>query len=341
MKEKRVSQERVNGLTKSRRWSSTSASVGPGGTGYGTDQIARSATTPTYQTTAKLALDFDQLLTRTLSLLTSLLPSPEAPGCALHDLLPHPSILPLLALSQLPILLGTLLRNDNLGDWLERSNVYRAMLDLLRKMAETELGMGVLVRTLPERKAKSRDVSLGQWMWEDKSIKWEEGQATGGKPLVVHFRKLTRQCETFLKGIERMAADKHTDADLTAAKQLCVTILAASEDVEHGMDVLRRVFHQVSSPTAENTHGSSSKGKGKDPATIAAAYTESHNRHSFAHVNMHPYNSYHFAGAVQSSQGGTRRPADRLRMVKELGVMSTSLPEGIWVRVDEVRFDVL
>jgi baculoviral IAP repeat-containing protein 6 len=53
------------------------------------------------------------------------------------------------------------------------------------------------------------------------------------------------------------------------------------------------------------------------------------------------YKTYNFATLLQQTQNSTRIPRNRIHFAKELAVMATSLPPGIWVRVDEVRNDAM
>ena len=80
-----------------------------------------------------------------------LLPSPYSDSDKVYDVLPHQSIGSLLSLSQLPELLGTLLRNDSVTDWIARIDLYQSMLGLLRRMADCELTMQVCTRVREKR----------------------------------------------------------------------------------------------------------------------------------------------------------------------------------------------
>ena len=53
------------------------------------------------------------------------------------------------------------------------------------------------------------------------------------------------------------------------------------------------------------------------------------------------YPGYTYAQELRKTADATRNPKDRLHLVKELAVMATSLPPGVWVRVDEVRNDAM
>ncbi len=155
------------------------SSVGPGGTGYGTGRGSAYGGGFTYATAYAnldnpyrnrgrgrgrargrgkgassllvddasqrdpLAAHFDEIIVRALHTITSYLPSPYSENAQIYDMLPHPATGTLLLLSQLPDLLGSLLRNDSVMDWIVRIDVYSAMLALLRRMADCELTLEV------------------------------------------------------------------------------------------------------------------------------------------------------------------------------------------------------
>ncbi|KAK7063792.1 hypothetical protein R3P38DRAFT_3164771 [Favolaschia claudopus] len=200
------------------------ASVGPGGTGYGTDGRGdyasnsrsrgkgkgkgRGGNPAKVSQTAEMASHWDDIIVRVLNTLTSLLPSPYADSAQVYDMLPHPSIGHLLALSQLSELLASLLRNDSVSDWITRSEVYYAMIGLLRRMADCELTVEVLITS---RFSIDKSSGLEEWMWEDGEIAWQkdkQGRIERGPALYDHFKKLTRQCEAFLAGAQHMMSEK-------------------------------------------------------------------------------------------------------------------------------------
>ena len=53
------------------------------------------------------------------------------------------------------------------------------------------------------------------------------------------------------------------------------------------------------------------------------------------------YADYNFTTTLEQTQDRTRNAKDRLHLIKELAVMATSLPPGVWVRVDEIRNDAM
>jgi hypothetical protein len=348
IREKRVTEDRIINRAAKAKAKAWNKSVGPGGTGYTQGGFFRRAASISVSTAqVKHAMQFDQFLTRALAVVALILPSASDSGSLnmSWDQSSHPSILPLFTLSQLPTLLGVLLRNDSLGNWLERSDVYHAVLGLLRRLADTEVGMIVLTCTFSDRKGESRDVSLAQWMWDDTPIEWDGGGGTRGKPLSEYLRTVTKQCDAFSKGAERMVGDDiggrrrmpgDVGTNLMAARKLCHDITTTSADVERGMERFRQAL-----ATSLIDKGKSGDGKPEASAYAPGAYEAAHSRLSFAYVSLEPYVSHHYHLKLAATQNSTRRPADRFHLMKELGVMSTSLPEGIWVRVDEVRFDVL
>lgn len=134
---------------------SKAASVGPGGTGYGTGSYTTSlyrgrgapARAPDASAasslSATLASRSDEDIVKALSTITMLLPAPYDDAAQIYDILPHASVTSLLQLSQLSALLARLLRNDSVSDWISRDTVYHAMLALLRRMADCELTLDV------------------------------------------------------------------------------------------------------------------------------------------------------------------------------------------------------
>lgn len=179
--ERATANERAREAAAKLRKTAPGSSVGPGGTGYGTgrggasygggfihvmaysniDHIGYAPyrargrgrgrrgkaafILPADDTPQRdpLAAHFDEIIVRALHTITSYLPSPYSENAQIYDMLPHPATGTLLLLSQLPDLLGSLLRNDSVMDWIVRIDVYSAMLALLRRMADCELTLEV------------------------------------------------------------------------------------------------------------------------------------------------------------------------------------------------------
>lgn len=353
--------------TRSKDKASTDGSVGPGGTGYGTgvrtDRIGLNAS----QTAAPAELSevqqaatrWDENTVRALRILTSLLPSPYADDARDYDLVPHTTIGPLLGLSKLPELLAGLLRNDSVTDWIARSDIYHAMLSLLRRLADCELTVQVLIQP---RWEAVKTPGLENWMWKDGEITWEKGHLGGigrAPPLYDYFRRLTRQCEAFLAGASQLVGSAEGTGDmeetLIQATSLCGDIIAAKGDMERIMCILG-YSPQLEAPRSSSQELiSSEKNKrtteGKKKPDIDQIYSSSCEKLSFGYITLTvpgdqkgkglDYSHYNYNQKLNQTQAATRPQKYRFHLAQELAIMATSLPPGIWVRADEVRNDAM
>lgn len=214
-------------------------------------------------------------------------------------------------------------------------------------------------------------------MWNDGNITWVRDSDTNAPvsapPLYAHFKKLTKQCETFLAGASSMLEDGADEdggeAAETAVKatSLCGDIMAARDDIERAMTVMGKdpaaILHGPDLPSSANPSGSGSgegsssvchgngKGKARDPAIdLERVYGRECERLAFQYATLSQpakngsgldYPGFNYAAELKRTANATRKPKDRLHLVKELAVMATSLPPGVWVRVDEVRNDAM
>ncbi|KAF7307392.1 UBIQUITIN-CONJUGAT-2 domain-containing protein [Mycena indigotica] len=330
-----------------------SRTVGPGGTGYGTggqtgyspgnskNKAAAAAAAASRQN--QLSDHWDELIVRAFQTLTQLLPSPYADDAQEYDLLPHSSIGDLISLSQIPELLAVLLRNDSVTDWTARSQVYYAMIALLRRMSDCELTVEVIIN---RRFCMEKAPGLEDWMWGDDTsteLVWardKDGQLERAPPLYDYFKKVAKQCEAFLAGARTImdSDEEHDDTETVQAISLCGDLLAAGNDMERAMSILGR-----ESNTASTIQSSPSKVKGKtrDPAVeLERNYSKSCEGLAFSHVEM-DMRKYNYHDLLKQTEISTRAPKHRLHLLKELATMATSLPPGIFVRVDEVRNDAI
>lgn len=336
------------------------------------------------------AAHLDLLLVRALKTMAYYLPHPSSPSAATYDLIPHPSILPLLSLSQLPELLASLLRNDSVTEWVARSEVYYAMLELLRRLADCEVTFPLLIDRQWEKKDSP---GIEAWMWGELDVVWEttmtnkETFYSRSLPLYSHFKKLTKQCEAFMAGASKLmeggADGAEPDEEMEKTVSLCGDIIATKDSIERAMKVIGKsvdsfeVEDEV--PAAASSEDvvivededearrksgpmtrSRTKGKGKAPpppeeselkpiAVDERLYTRECERLAFQHISLGEedkgggfvYRTFNYANKLKETEGKTRIPKDRLHLVKELAVMATSLPPGVWVRVDEVRNDAM
>ena len=274
--------------------------------------------------------------------LTVYLPNPYADSPTPYDFVPHPSIEALLQLSYLPETLGALLRNDSVADWIARSETYQTMLRLLRRLADCELTIKLLVsRGWPKTKSCGIDSFIrggGEVIWE----RDEDGDIVRAAPLYNHLEKLTKQCEAYLTGMSSIA----DDIGETGIKEmsLCGDVIAAKEDLDRCLAVMGTISESGENKADEQAGKAPSNGEKLDKA-----YEHACGELAFKHVTLSEdgptgglvYRSFHYRGMVEASSNDTRVPKDRLHILKELAVMGTGLPPGIWVRVDEVRNDVM
>ncbi|KAJ7269247.1 hypothetical protein B0H12DRAFT_1200493 [Mycena haematopus] len=323
-------------LALSQQMPKSNSGYGRGGAGGRGKGKGRGGKGKSAARTIELTSHWDEIVVRALNTLTSILPSPYADSAQVYDLLPHPCIGYLLSLSQLPELLASLLRNDSVTDWITRSEVYYAMIALLRRMADCELTVEVLIA---HRFCMDNSSGLEDWMWEDGEITWEKdkrGRIERGPPLYAAFKKLTKQCEAFLAGAQHiMEEDEDGGEDETIkAVSLCGDIIAARDDMERAMSVLGR-------ESGEEHSTAKGKGKHRDTAIeMEKAYSQACENLSFKHVEL-DYSQYNYFQELKATESATRTPKNRLHLIKELATMATSLPPGIWMRVDEVRNDAI
>ncbi|THH23238.1 hypothetical protein EUX98_g7941 [Antrodiella citrinella] len=340
---------------------------GNGNRGRGGGGGQPSSTTSSARVTAA---HWDEVIVRAMSTITMILPAPNSDNAQTYDMIPHSSISSLLLMSKLPELLGTLLRNDSITDWTARSDVYSAMLALLKRFADHEYTMQILIGQRWEMK---KSCGLEEWIWDDGDITYQS-EGSPPKPVIAtplyrHFKKVTQQCEAFMTGASQMLGDEDGGEEtekIVQSTSLCGDMLATRADIERAMTVMGKDPEAIANGTpeppadAEAEDGSAStssqngtaangkgkaKGKGRPPdVDVDRAYRQRCEQLAFSHVdipNTTLAQHYHYATQVTASANATRNPKDRLHLIKELAVMATSLPPGIWVRVDETRNDVI
>ena len=204
-----------------------------------------------------------------------------------------------------------------------------------------------------------KSCGIEDWMWQDGEIVWEKinNQLVKATPLYKHFHKLTRQCETLMTGASQIFEDgAGEDIEMMIkTTSLCGDIIAAWGDIERAMKVMGKDPTSVSDTATANAIDSDTsiknKGKGVDPLIeMDRKYAQECERLAFAYVSLSepmPLNqglnfpNFKYSSSLTQTSSATRNPKDRLHLVKELAVMATSLPAGIWVRLDEVRNDAM
>ena len=356
-------------------------SVGPGGTGYGTD--AENSVGNTYGSwrdgpgkkkgkqsavsgkgqTQDTESHWERTIIRVMDVLMQLLPAPYSDSAQVFDMLPHASIGYLISLSQLPTVLAGLLRNDSVTDWISRKETYNTMLSLLRRMADCELTIQCLIGS---RWETATTCGLEDWMWGDGEITWTKnasGELEIAVPLYSYFKKLTKQSEAFQSGAMQMLSDGQGDEEdveetMIEGTSLCGDIIAARDDLERAIAFLGQPSATTDRDNRPSGAGAASsrqtrtsnKGKGRAISAIEIdnKYLEACEKLAFKHVSLADntnsglvYSSFNYAQNLTQTQTSTRNPKNRLHLLKELAVTATSLPAGVWVRVDEVRNDAM
>ena len=263
----------------------------------------------------------------------------------------------------LPEILSDLLRNDSVTDWAKRSEAYHATIILLRRMVDCELTAGCLIQP---RWEKAKSCGLEEWMWGDGQIVWEKERnekealvIARSPPLYDNFKRLNTQCKIFLAGaFQIMESDSVGEEDIeemVKATSICGDITAAKDDIERTMMALGCFSISPTQPDElpnSQSSGSGVKGKQRDPnIDMEKRYSTDCERLAFQHVDSlvdggrrgfgHNYENYIYAAQLRQTVSHTRNPKDRLHLIRELAVMATCLPPGVWVRVDEIRHDAM
>ncbi|KAF9786880.1 hypothetical protein BJ322DRAFT_1052442 [Thelephora terrestris] len=284
----------------------------------------------------------DEVSTRVFHALAVYLPNPYADSPEPFDFVPHPSIYALLQLSYLPETLAALLRNDSVADWIARSETYQTMLRLLRQLADCELTIRLLVS---QGWSKSESCGIVSFIRGDGVVVWEKDEEGGiirTAPLYTYFKKLTKQSEAYLTGMSSITGD----IGETGIKEmsLCGDIIAAKEDLDRCLAIIGDASDPDEMKANDQAGGGSSNSEELDKR-----YERECADLAFEHVTLSEdgptgglvYRTFRYRDMVEASSNDTRVPKDRLHILKELAVMGTALPPGIWVRVDEVRNDVI
>lgn len=286
--------------------------------------------------------NWDEVSTRVFHALTEYLPNPYADSPEPFDFVPHPSIYPLLQLSYLPETLGALLRNDSVADWIARSETYQTMLRLLRQLADCELTIRLLVS---RGWSKTKSCGIDSFVRGDGEVVWERDDAGGfvrTSPLYNHFEKLTKQSEAYLTGMSSIAGDIGETG--IGEMSLCGDIIATKEDLDRCLAIIGNTSNSDEIKADDQT------GRGTpNNEELDKRYERECAQLAFEYVTLSEdgpsgglaYRTFHYRDMVEASSNDTRIPKDRLHILKELAVMGTALPPGIWVRADEVRNDVM
>lgn len=299
----------------------------------------------------------DKTLTAIMGLLTELLPSQS--WDSLFDLAPPPLLKVMLRTSMLVEKAEELLRNDSVQDISIHSEMYITFVGLLlricacpemeflvmerrRKKLHT-IGLLRIAQSSPipndllgvGPKTRGKMAAAAEEKRRAEVLIYEEN--SDRKTLIEVSANLCTQAKFFLKGAEKSEGEEFDGTEATKILGICLEIISIKEK-----------FERLALRTPHPDAGSSSEGifdvKGKDHASpgkkpippqlgfkyhgpIAFEYTE-------GVLNTHYYKTQ--AGDLRQSPRGRV-----LHLTRELATMSTSLPQGIFVRVEDSRPDVL
>ncbi|GAA5952038.1 hypothetical protein JCM10213_005346 [Rhodosporidiobolus nylandii] len=187
-----------------------------------------------------------------------------------------------------------------------------------------------------------------------------EGEVIRGVPLFTLLRKLSTQAEAFRKaastgsfgdGGASDAALIGICGDFSSAGERCA-LLAGVWEAKQGREGLLEPS-PVAAGAAEEEGGPSGKGKGKGKGKARdwseKDYETACDKLAYKVVDMavdgpsggKTFPTHYYRRDIEATANHRRPHKGFVHLAKELAVLSTSLPPGIWVRVDEARVDVL
>lgn len=303
---------------------------------------------------------YDKTLAALMSLLTELLPRPS--GDSLFDLAPPPLLKVMLRTSMLVEKAEELLRNDSVQDISIRSEMYITFMGLLQRIcacSETEflvterrrkklhtIGLLRIAKSLPipndllefGPKTRGKIAAAAEERRRAEVLVYEEN--SDRKTLIEVSANLCTQAKFFLKGAEKSEGEEFDGTEATKILGICLEIVGIKEQ-----------FEKLASKAPRSGGSSSPEGiiENKNRHHASSAVTEQrivppqlefgyHGPIAFEYTE-NVLDTHHYklqAGNLQQSPRGRV-----LHLTRELATMSTSLPQGIFVRVEDSRPDVL
>ncbi|BGP11044.1 hypothetical protein JCM10049v2_006943 [Rhodotorula toruloides] len=230
--------------------------------------------------------------------------------------------------------------SEGIGGWMRAVGEVRWERKALPGQAE-EAGKG-------KGKGKGKAAPRGQKRKAGEREEEEEnkGEVVMTAPLYTHLGKLLRQASAFRKA----AISGDFDDSDAALIGICGDFVTAGERFRqtekvwedmHGRDPGRAVNGGSGEGKGEG------KGKGKEHEWTEADYFKACEALAYDSVNLAiendkgeiTYPNHYYNRDILASANSRR--TNFAHLAKELAVLSTSLPPGIWVRVDETRVDVI
>ncbi|KAK6333661.1 hypothetical protein TWF730_003845 [Orbilia blumenaviensis] len=185
-----------------------------------------------------------------------------------------------------------------------------------------------------------------------------------GQPVIYAFQRLVRQCQAFMSNASRVVTDD-VDEETTKLLSFCVDVGTTAIELDRRAEELREKKDRarplrasknshlqslspeiLSHPMFTSSRGSSSSSRPRGPLDIPTdvmrecrSALSGHLQFSYSpavaatHSGVNPY-----GGPNADNHGSSSSAPGRMkRLIKELTVLSTTLPPGIFVRVQEDR----
>lgn len=229
-------------------------------------------------------------------------------------------------------MLFSLLLNDSLRDWVERKDLYDAVLDLLDAFS-SQFYVGILLHNLLEGDGTpDNGKSNCQALLETVHVK-----------AVIMNRSQQR-----MKG----ASASGEAQDTPVIQKIIATYEKANDAIKSGREagIIADPDRELTSKDVAARHPHLDLGdEDRPPPTEQedmAAYVEGMKRHRLRHVpSLARAATYGYLGEATRSSQGTVKKSRMLRIASEIAGLATDLPcewsSGIYVRVDEDRPDIL
>lgn len=302
----------------------------------------------------------DKTLIAVMSILTELLPKSSCDS--IFDLNPPPPLKIMLRTSMLVEKAEELLRNDSVQDISIHSEVYITLMGLLRRIcACPDMEFLVLERRkkklhtigllkitqslpLPDEIPGSGPKTRGKIAAAAEEKRRAEvltcAENSDRKTLIEVSANLCTQAKFFLKGAEKSQDGEFNGAEATKILGICLEIVGIKEEFEK---LSSRTPHlDVNSSWEEISHSKDKHLASSTPARKKAIPPqlgfEYHGPIAFEYTEK-VLNTHHYRTQAHDLRQSPRGRV--LHLTRELATMSTSLPQGIFVRVEDSRPDVL
>lgn len=302
----------------------------------------------------------DKTLAAIMSLLTKLLP--KSSWDSLFDLTPPPPLKTMLRTSMLVEKAEELLRNDSVQDISIHSQMYIALMGLLRQICacpETDflvmerrrkklhtIGLLKIMQSLPllddisgsGPKTRGKIAAAAEEKKRAEVLTYEE--SSDRKTLIEVSANLCTQAKFFLKGAGKSEGSEFDGAEAVKILGICLEIVSIRDEFD-------RLASRTSDPTMISSLEGAPHNKDKHLANPTSIWKkkiplqlgfEYHSPIAFEYTE-NVLDSHHYKAQANDLKQSPRGRV--LHLTRELATMSTSLPQGIFVRVEDSRPDVL